>query len=448
MHLLISIVSFLAAIAVLIVVHELGHFAVARACGVKVLRFSIGFGRVLWSRQVGADRTLWTIGALPLGGFVRMLDESDPECQPIDPAELHRSFGRQPLRKRAAIVLAGPLSNFLFAILAFAIVQMAGVPDARPRLALPAAGTPADLAGVREGDLVTAVDGTAVTYWSEVRWQLLARGLDARALRLSLHGIEGGDREATLDLSAVPSRELDEAWYAATGIALGEGAPVVRGLAQGEPAERAGLRPGDLVLSIDGVAVHTAGELTRMVRAAPGRTQAWRIDRAGGGVGIEVTPALWQPPGGGARVGRVGIAFSEIEIVRHGPVDALRSAVSSTIDNSVMTLRVFGRMLVGEASWRNLSGPVRIAELAGQSARAGVTAFLDLLAFVSVSLAVLNLLPVPVLDGGHLLYYLVELVTGKPLPMSVTEPAQRLGVGLLVFLGLLALVSDLTRLQF
>jgi len=450
-----ALLSFVVAISVLITVHELGHYLVARACGVKVLRFSFGFGPALWMRKAGRDGTEWRISAFPLGGYVLMARSDDPEAPPASEGEARRAFDRQGLARRAAIILAGPLANFAFAVLAFTAAQMAGLGDARTYLARPADGTPAARAGILEADRVTAVDGRPVQWWSELRWRLLLEGLDAPAVHLTLRGIDGAEREAVLDLSSVPSRVIDMAWYQATGVAPGLGAPFVRGVAEGTPAAAAGLRAGDLVRSIDGVDVATAGELTRRVRAAPGRLQHWRIERGdpdGGGpartLEVELTPAAWQPPGDKPVAGRAGIELGETAVVRRPAGEALAEGLRATAENSGMSLRMFARMLTGASSWRNLSGPVGIAEAAGATARTGAGEFLAFLAVVSVSIAVLNLLPLPVLDGGHLLYYLVELVTGKPLAAGTIERLQRGGVLLLVLLGLLALASDLARLLF
>jgi regulator of sigma E protease len=445
MNWLTTILAFLVALGLLIMVHELGHFWVARRCGVKVLRFSVGFGRPLARFVRGPDRTEWVIAAIPYGGYVRMLDERDPDSGPIAPEELGRAFNRQSVAKRIAIVLAGPLANLLFAVLIYWVLNVVGVFEPRPVLGLPPAATPAAAAGVADGDLVLAVDGREVRSWNDLRWQLLQRAVDRRVVRLAVRGLDGAERQLAFDLSAVDTGEVDEQWFDRLGIERGAGAPIVHGLAEGDPAERAGIRAGDRILAIDGAAVRSAAEVASRVRAAPGRSVQLRIERDGAPITLDVTPLAIAAPDG-KTVGRIGVDFRDLVRVRYGPLDALVEAGRKTWDTSVFSLRMLGRMVEGKASWRNLSGPVTIADVAGQTARIGAAAYLGFMALVSISLGVLNLLPIPVLDGGHLLYYAIEIVTGSPPSERAVELAQRFGIGVLVILTALALYNDLTRL--
>ncbi len=443
MELISTLLAFLVAIAVLIVVHELGHYAVARRCGVKVLRFSVGFGRPIARWVRGPDRTEWVIAAVPLGGYVRMLDENDPDCNPIGASDLPRAFNRQSVGRRAAIVVAGPLANLLLAVVLYWTVNLVGTLEPPPYLGPPAAQSIAQQAGLADGDLIVTIDARPVQSWSDVRWTLLQDGVGRGSAQLGVRGIDGVEREVSLDLAR--GGDVDDGWFNRVGIARGAGPAVVRAVVDGEVAARAGLTAGDRIVQIDGAAVHTAGDVTRIVRSGEGRPQQWVIERDGRRLDVAVTPSGLQLDAS-TRVGRVGIDFLELRRVRYGPIVALRRAAERTWETSTFSLRMAVRMVKGEASWRNLSGPVSIADVAGQTARIGVVAYLSFLALVSISLGILNLLPIPILDGGLLLYYAVEVVKGSPLSVRSVEVAQRIGVGVLILLTALALYNDLTRL--
>ena len=428
-----TLAAFLVTLGVLIVIHEYGHYAVARLCGVRVLRFSVGFGRPIFKRVYGADRTEWVIGAIPLGGYVRMLDERDPDATPAMLADLSRAFNRQPVARRIAIVLAGPLANLLLAVGVYWLLNVSGTLEPRAVLGAPPAETIAARAGLREGDQVTAVDGRAVRSFGEVRWTLLERAVDRAPVELTVSDAGGAQRTLLLDLAQLGPGEIDPTVFGRIGVALAEPAAIARQLSPGGAAERAGLRPGDRFVSIDGQPVSRSREVSEIVRAAPGRSLVVLIERGGERVALRVTPAEVQVDG------------RAIE-VRYGPVESVGLAVQRTGDTAVFSLRMLGRMITGEASWKNLSGPVTIADYAGQTARIGAVAYLSFLALVSISLGVLNLLPIPMLDGGHLLYYFVEILKGSPPAEWVVEWGQRAGIGVLVMLTALALYNDLTRL--
>jgi regulator of sigma E protease len=446
MDLLTTIAAFLVALGLLIVVHELGHFWMARACGVKVLRFSVGFGRPIARWVWGPDRTEWVIAAVPYGGYVRMLDERETESGPIDPAELPRAFNRQSVGRRAAIVVAGPVANLLLAVLIYFVLNLVGTPDLRPVVGRPDAGTPAAAAGLAEGDLVLRVDDRPIRSWGELRWSLLQQASDHGRPRLVVRDADGTERTLTLDLSSVDTDRIDSDWFARLGVHPGDVEPIVRALTPGDPAAIAGLQVGDRIVSIAGKEVKSAADVSRLVRAAAHQLLQFRIERSGQILQVRITPI--DVVAGEQHIGRVGIDFRNAILVRDPPVQAIQHAVVKTWDTSWFSLRMLGRMVVGHASWRNLSGPVTIADVAGQSARIGPLAYLSFLALVSISLGVLNLLPVPVLDGGHLLYYAIEVVTGSPPPPRWLELGQRVGIGLLVVLTALALYNDLTRLLF
>jgi len=439
-----TLLAFVITLGVLIVVHEFGHYWVARRCGVRVLRFSIGFGRPLWKRAYGEDGTEWVVAAIPLGGYVRMLDERDPDTDPKMLADLSRAFNRQPLAKRIAIVLAGPVANLLLAVGVYWLLNISGTLEPRAVLASPAEETIAARAGVRDGDEVTQVDGRAVRAFSELRWKLLERAVDRSAIELTVRGAGGAERTLLLDLSQLGPVEIDQTVFSRVGIALAEPPPVVRQLSPDSVAASAGLQPSDRFISIDGQPMARSRDVSQVVRAAPGRSLQVVIERGGVRQSLQLQPATVQVEG--QTIGRIGVDFRDLVEVRYGPVESVGLAVERTWDTSIFSLRMLGKMITGEASWKNLSGPVTIADYAGQTARMGIVAYLSFLALVSISLGVLNLLPIPMLDGGHLLYYFVEILKGSPPADWVVEWGQRAGIGVLVLLTALALYNDLTRL--
>ena len=451
MTLLDYLVPFALALGLLILVHELGHYLVARWCGVKVLRFSIGFGKPLLRHTAGSDGTEWVLAAFPLGGYVKMLDEREA---PVAAPELHRAFNRQSVYRRFAIVAAGPLANFLLAIALYWGLFVGGTEELKPRVALSDTPAIAQAAGVREGDLVIAVDEEPVRSWQDLRWVLLRHALDNREVVLRVRTLEDVDAFRRMDLSGVAIDEGNTDLIARLGLRPWRPAlPAVIGrIADGSAAERAGLQVGDRVLAISGTAVAAWADLVRLVREAPGHALDFEIDRAGGVVGLVVTPDAAEE--GGARIGRIGVGVGEaatggIEMfgeIRYGVLEGLARAVRQTWETSVLSLKMIGRMLTGEVSWKNLSGPVTIADYAGQTAQLGLAHYLKFVALISISLGVLNLLPIPVLDGGHLLYYTVEIIKGGPIPERIMEVGQQIGLALLVMLMAFAFYNDLNRL--
>ena len=439
-----TLLAFVVTLGVLVVIHEFGHYWVARRCGVRVLRFSVGFGRPLWRKVYGKDRTEWVVAAIPLGGYVRMLDERDPDIDPRLLADLSRAFNRQPVARRIAIVLAGPLANLLLAVGVYWLLNVSGTLEPRAVLGAPAEATIAARAGVRDGDEVTQVDGHPVRAYGELRWKLLERAVDRAEVELTVRGAGGAERTLLLDLAQLGPGEIDQTVFSRVGIALAEPAPVVRQLSPDGVAATAGLQPGDRFVSIDGQPMARSRDVSQAVRAAPGRTLEVVIDRGGRRSSLQLQPAAVQVDG--ETIGRIGVDFRDLVEVRYGPVESVGLAVQRTWDTAVFSLRMLGRMITGEASWKNLAGPVTIADYAGQTARMGMVAYLSFLALVSISLGVLNLLPIPMLDGGHLLYYFVEILKGSPPADWVVEWGQRAGIGVLVLLTALALYNDLTRL--
>ena len=455
---MLTIVAFIVALGLLIAVHEYGHYRVAVACGVKVLRFSVGFGKTLYrwqpKNQKHGQTTEFVIGAFPLGGYVKMLDEREG---PVAPEERHLAFNTQPLKSRAAIVVAGPAANLLLAILLYAAVNWYGVQEPKPILASPVAGSVAQQAGLRGGELVQQAgfdDGTLqpVRSFEDLRWLLTRAALDGRDVRLQFaqEGRNAGP-EALLPLSRLPSREADAQLFRKIGILGPWTPPVIGDVVEPGAAYRAGLRKGDMVLAVGNTAVVDGQQLRELIRngldKGQGRRETWRVQRAGQSVELAVQPDVVQD--GPARIGRIGAyvgAPPEMVTVRYGPVDGLWRGAVRTWEVSLLTLRMMGRMVIGEASLKNLSGPLTIADYAGKSASLGLTQYLVFLALISVSLGVLNLLPLPVLDGGHLMYYLWEAVTGKSVSDAWMERLQRGGVAVLLVMMTIALFNDVTRL--
>jgi regulator of sigma E protease len=446
-----TLIAFVVALGVLIVFHELGHYLVARLCGVKVLRFSVGFGLPLWRRKFGADQTEWAISAFPLGGYVKMLDEREG---PVAPDERHRAFNRQTVAKRFAIVLAGPVANFLLAILLYWVLFMHGVPGIRPIVGAPIPGTPAAQAQLAPGELIVRIDSTEVPTWQDLRWALLEHSLRKDTIQLEMHTERGDIHFRRLDLASIGPEKIDVDLMQAIGLTRYQPPlkPVIGRLIPGGAGERDGLREGDEVAEVDGHAIAAWEDLVASISAAPGRPLQFKILRGGAAHQLIVTPESKQE--GGKTLGRIGAApkIDEVAVkrliteVQYGPLESVARAAERTWDVSTFTLKMLGRMITGDVSLKNLSGPITIADYAGQSAHLGWLAYVSFLALISISLGVLNLMPVPLLDGGHLMYYVAEIVKGSPVSDRVMEVGQQVGMVLLFSLMAFAIYNDINRL--
>jgi regulator of sigma E protease len=485
---MLTVLAFIVALGVLIAVHEYGHYRMAVACGVKVLRFSVGFGKTIFrwqpANQKHGQSTEFVLSAFPFGGYVKMLDEREA---PVAPEERQHAFNTQPLRSRAAIVAAGPLANLLLAVLLYATVNWTGVEEALAIVASPVAGSVAEAAGLRGGEQIAAAafDGeelVVVRSFEDLRWKLTQAALEGRNLRLQVQmptaapstGLdavpsetgpaESGaatpavgraerarPRELVLDLAGLQTREADASLFRKIGIASPWTKPVLGEVVAGGAADKAGLRAGDLVLAVGAVPVVDGQQLRELIRssAKSGRVepQVWRVVRGASELKLSVEPQIRTD--NGVTVGRIGAYVGlppAMIMVRHGLLDGLVKGAVRTWEVSVLTLRMMGKMLIGEASLKNLSGPLTIADYAGKSASLGITSYLVFLALISVSLGVLNLLPLPVLDGGHLMYYLWEGLTGKGVSEVWMERFQRSGVAVLLVMMSIAMFNDVTRL--
>jgi regulator of sigma E protease len=445
-----KIVAFAITLGVLVVFHELGHYVVARLAGVKVLRFSIGFGRIVWQRRFGRDRTEWALSSIPLGGYVKMADEREGAVAPED---LPRAFNRQSVWRRIAIVAAGPIANLLLAVLLFTGTYVAGIPGQRALLAEPPPASAAAAADVRGGDLVVAVDGEPVGSWQDLRWRVVrAQGHDSVTLTLVRDDEPTAPVTRALSLAAMQTSDWEGNPLTMLGLRADLGPPVVDQVLPGKPAERAGVHAGDRIAAVDGKPMSSPSDVATLTNAHPGDTLVYRIVR--GTATLEVPVTVEAVDQNGRRVGQAGVrlrvdpeaAQRSAVIVRYGLGEALAQGARKTWELSAFTVRMLGRIVTGDASLRNISGPLTMADIAGQSAQAGPLVFVSYLALISISLGVLNLLPVPLLDGGHLLYYLAELVKGSPVSDRAFEVGQRIGMAMLAVLMALALFNDVSRL--
>lgn len=463
MHFLLSLGGFLLTIGILVAFHEYGHFWMARRLGVKVLTYSLGFGKALWSTKRGADQIEYRLSMLPLGGYVKMLDEREG---PVDPAEQHRAFNRQPIWKRFLIVLAGPVANILLALVLWMAMFMVGVPGVLPKVGVLPADSILAQSGLKDGDVITQVGGTVIRSLSDLRLAILEGGVEGIRVPMQYEH-QGAVQVGTLDLTNLhplsgsvdgkPRDVLKEVGYRLWSPA---GLAVIHSLLPDSPAAHAGLKPGDQILSVNGQPYRDPAALIKVIGHSAGESLNLQIERGHQTLSIKVTPHAVQ--NGGKTVGRMGAeiglapaALKRLQdsgthlliLERFSPLKAMSLSLERSWAMTALTFQVFGGLITGKASLSNLSGPVAIAEFAGQSLLIGFSTFLGFLALVSLSLAIMNLLPVPLLDGGHLVMYIAEAVRGKAASPQIEAVATRIGLFFLVSLMAVAFYNDIARLM-
>ena len=436
--------AFIITLGVLVTFHEYGHYLVARWSGVRILKFSVGFGKALWSRK---DRrgTEFAIAAIPLGGYVRMLDERDPQQKDLQIGDDDLTFNRLSVWWRLAIALAGPAANIVLALLVYIVLALAGSVSIPPMVGRAEQPGPAQAAGLPDYQRIVSIDGKPVQSWRQVGMALAEHLGDTSVIRIGATGLGAdADQERVFEVLVTDwlAEEVDPDLFAALGLKPVDLA-VVETVQEGYPAQRAGLRPWDRVASIDGVAIETWSELVKAVQAAPGQPMQWGFVRDGLLLEARVTPEARRLEDGSEQ-GFVGIAAPVVR-VRHGPLEAVGEGVAETFATSMLMLDHLGKLVFGQLSPRNLGGPVTIAKVAGDSAQVGWTAYLGILALLSISLGLLNLLPIPLLDGGHVVYCLAEIVMRRPVPERVQAVGASLGVVLLGGLMALVFVNDFLR---
>jgi regulator of sigma E protease len=446
-----TLLAFIVAIVVLVVFHELGHYWVARLCNVKVLRFSLGFGKVIYSKRFVGGETEWVVSMIPLGGYVKMLDEREGE---VPAQELDRAFNRQSVLKRMAIVVAGPVANLLLAIVFYWALFIYGVPGVKPILGSVPVQTAAASAQLRAQETIISINGQLTPSWQEVRWILLDLVLQHREASLELKTAEGASVFRVLEMNGLSPADLDGDFLKKLGLQLYQPpiTPVIDKLVEGGAAQRGGLQTNDKILRVNGQTIAEWDDFVKVVRGNPNNALSIELDRAGGLFTLSVTPEPLAE--GEQKIGRIGAApkinradyEALLTEVHYPPLAALSEATKKTWETSIVSLKMMWKMLMGEVSLKNLSGPITIADYAGQSAQIGLGAYISFLALISISLGVLNLLPIPLLDGGHLLYYAIELLKGSPVSEKVWDAGQNIGIALLVTMMAFALYNDISRL--
>lgn len=450
-QILISIVAFIVALSILVAVHEFGHYWVARRLGVKILRFSIGFGKPLWRYHKKRDDTEFVLAAIPLGGYVKMLDEREG---PVPEALRKHAFNNQPVWSRIAIVLAGPIFNFIFAVAVYTLVFIIGIEGVKPVVGEMTGTSSAASAGFQVQDQILKVSGVETRTWQAVRIAVLNTVLDADVIDFEVETVDGllQTRQLLLQGSNLLSEEGDildklglPVWWPKTE-------PIIDQITKGAAASKAGLQSGDRILSVNGMQIESWRAWAEKIRANPGKTLDITVARGEQALSLVVAPEPKKE--GDAIIGFVGasvqLPLDEIKnlqvLVRYPFIESLQMGLVKTHDMIVLTFRMLGKLLIGDASLKNISGPISIAEYAGKTVNIDLSYFLDFLAIISISLGVLNLLPIPLLDGGHFLYYIIEIAKGSPVSEKTQMFGQQIGIAILGCLMMLAFYNDLLRL--
>ncbi len=452
---MLTILSFIVTLGILVTVHEYGHFQVARWCGVKVLKFSVGFGKPLWSRKIGRDQTEFTIAAIPLGGYVKMLGEDAfSEDGAMPEQEKQRAFHHQSLLKRSLIVLAGPAANFLLAIVLYWGLFMTGVEGMKPYVGEVLKNSPAAQSRIQPEDLIQKINGKQVQTWQDVRWALLNESLNREKIEIEVIDPAGVVHLHMLDTSGFNHDDVEVDVLEKVGLTVYRPKMVanVGEVEHDSPADLAGLKAGDLILTINDKQVADWESFVQEVRLHPGKQLAILIQRGAEQKRLQITPEAVSQ--NGETIGRIGAAYKADQLLldkymtikNFSISESFVESAAKTWETTVFSFKMIGNMLLGNVSWKSMSGPVSIASYAGQSANMGIKVFIGFLALVSISIGVLNLLPIPILDGGHLMYYIVEFFTGKPVSEAVMIIGQRVGLFLLGWMMVLALYNDMNRL--
>jgi regulator of sigma E protease len=452
MTLFFTIISFVFALGLLIVFHELGHYLVARLCNVKVLRFSVGFGRPLIRKYWGRDQTEWVIAAIPIGGYVKMLDEREGKVAPED---LSRSFNRMSVSRRFAIVSAGPVANFLLAILLYCLLFMHGVSGMKPILGQITPESPAAIANFKAGETLVKIGDEVVSTWQDARWELLSKAVE-RTPDLIVETLSKEKQVAwrELDLSKLDANDLDADFLKKIGLNVYQPKikPVIAQVIPNGAGDRAGLLINDEILFINEKEILRWKDLVQQIQDNPGTILVMKIKRNNTKVNVKIVPEVATQ--NGKQIGKIGIGpkidpskFKDLLVeVSYPASTAMVRAINKTWETSVFTLQMLWKMVMGEVSLKNISGPITIADYAGKSAQMGIASYLGFLALISISLGVLNLLPIPLLDGGHLMYYVIEIIKGSPLSERAMAIGQQTGMMLLFTLMVFAIYNDVNRL--
>jgi len=451
MQILLTIISFLFGLGFLIAIHEFGHYFIAKLCNVKVLRFSLGFGKPLWSRRLGSDQTEWVVATWPLGGYVKMLDERESA---VEVTEVDRAFNRKAVWQKFLIVLAGPVANLALAIILYMSLFLNGVPELTAKIGDPLPNTPAAHAGFKTEDVVKTVNDIAIQSWQDFRWAILELALQKQEASVGVTNADGIHQYKKVDLSGLTEQEFDKDVLVQLGFnRFRIDVPAIIGqVSPRSPAEVSGLLPGDKIVRINDSSISAWQDVVKIIRESPDQRLQFELERTGGVQLIQITPEMISTRG--ETYGRIGagplidqkILSSDTIIVSYDMSESAKKAFLKTYQTAIFSLRMMGKMISGEISLRNLSGSVTIADYAGQSAQQGWIPYIMFLALVSISLGVLNLLPIPLLDGGHLMYYLFEFLSGKPVPENIIEASQKIGLMVLILLMSLSLFNDINRL--